>query len=185
MSTTTTTELPRMDADTFIAWAMEQPEGEHYELHDGVVVRMPNEASLHGLTKGRIVYRLMQVIEEAGLPCDVYIDAMAVEITPRTVFEPDIVVRCGDRLPDRAVKVTDPVIAVEVLSPSSRASDFGRKQEGYLDVPSLMHYLVVNPDSRKITHFRRQSDGTFLTSIHGDGPLTLDPPGITIDHLFP
>jgi Uma2 family endonuclease len=182
---TSTTELPRMTADEFIAWAMKQPETEHYELHDGNVVRMPNEASLHGLTKSRIVYRLMAAIDALGLPCDVYVDAMAVQISERTVFEPDIVVRSGERLPPRAVKVTDPIIAIEVLSPSSRGTDFGHKQEGYLLVPTLRHYLVVNPESRQITHFRRTQDGSFLTGIVGDGPLTLDPPGITIDNLFP
>jgi Uma2 family endonuclease len=185
MSTSTTADHRGMDADAFIAWAMEQPEGEHYELHDGMVVRMPNEASLHGLTKAIICHRVMGAIEEADLALDVYVDAMAVQITANTVFEPDIVVRAGERLPGNAVKMTDPLIAIEVLSPSSRAQDFGRKQEGYLNVPSLQHYLFVNPESRKITHYRRQPDGSFAARIHGDGPLTLDPPGITIDRLFP
>jgi Uma2 family endonuclease len=64
-------DIPRLTAEQFNSWSLLQPEGEHYELYDGVVVRVPNEGSLHGLTKSRIAYRIMQAIDEAGLPCDV------------------------------------------------------------------------------------------------------------------
>jgi Uma2 family endonuclease len=146
---------------------------------------MPNETSLHGLAKALVARRLGNVIEEAGRRADVYVDAIVVQISGNTVFEPDIVVRSGERLPPRAVKVTDPLIAVEVLSESSRISDFRRKQSGYVTVQSLMHYLAVDPEERTITHYRRCADGSFETLTHGDEPLTLDPPGITIDRLFP
>jgi Uma2 family endonuclease len=183
--TTTTTDLAPMNADDFIAWAMSRPDAEHYELHDGDVVRMPNEASLHGLTKAEITYWLMHALKTSSLPCDVYVDAMVVEIGPGLVFEPDIVVRCADRLPNRATKITDPIIVVEVISPSSRKADLGRKETGYLSLPSLRHYLVVDAETRTLTHFRRGDDGVFAKTPHGDGPLRLDPPGITIAKFFP
>ena len=181
---TITTDRLRITADQFVVWYSEQPEGEHYELYDGMVVRVPHETSLHGLTKSRIVFRLMQAIEAADLPCDVYVDAMSVEVAERTVFEPDVVVRSGERLPDRALKLTDPIIAVEVLSPSSLFTDLGRKRDGYLRVATLQHYLVVDADEQTILHFRRVADGTFDSTTIRDGKLTLDPPGITIDRLF-
>jgi hypothetical protein len=40
-----------MTSDEFIAWAMEQPETEHYELIDGEVVAMVPERSAHALTR--------------------------------------------------------------------------------------------------------------------------------------
>jgi Uma2 family endonuclease len=183
--TTTTIERPRITAEQFTQWALVQPKGERYELYDGMVVRVPNEGYLHSLTKSMIGYRLMQAIEEAGLRCDVFIDAMQVKIVDQTVFEPDVVVRCGERLSNRASLVLDPVIAVEVLSPSSISTDLNRKREGYMRVPSLRHYLVVDAEERLIIHFRRGADGNFTDTEHREGPLTLDPPGITIDRLFP
>jgi Uma2 family endonuclease len=182
---TTTTDWPGITAEQFNAWALLQPEGEHYELYDGMVVRVPHENSLRGLTKGEIAYRLRQAIEEAGLPCWVYIDAMQVKIVDGTVFEPDVVVRCGERMADRASLLLDPVIAVEVLSPSSMSTALNRKREGYMRVPSLRHYLVVDAEQQLIIHFRREADGSFTDSEYRAGPLTLDPPGIVIDRLFP
>ena len=178
---TGTTELPRLTAEQFTAWSMEQPEGERYELYDGVVVRVPNEGSLHGLTKSRIAYRLMAAIDAAGLNCFVYIDAMKVKIDDRTSFEPDIVVRCGDRMDDRETLLLDPLIAVEVLSPPSMMTDLNRKREGYLLLPTLRHYLIVNADAHSIIHHRRGADSAFASRNYGDEPITLDPPGIEFD----
>ncbi len=44
----------RMTADEFIAWAMQQPEGQRYELVAGEVVGMAPERAGHARGKGRI-----------------------------------------------------------------------------------------------------------------------------------
>jgi Uma2 family endonuclease len=71
--------------------------------------------------KLRIAERLAAAVREAGLPREVFVDGMAVQVDERTVYEPDVPMRCGPPLPDDAVKITDPVVVVEVVSPSSRA----------------------------------------------------------------
>jgi Uma2 family endonuclease len=58
----------RMTADEFIAWAMEQPEGERYELVAGQVVAIAPERVGHGRTKFRVARRLAEAIEAANLP---------------------------------------------------------------------------------------------------------------------
>ncbi len=131
------TARARMTSDEFIAWAMSRPEGERYELAAGEVVAMAPERSAHALTKGRLFRRLAEAIEAAGLPCTAYPDGMAVEVDAATVYEPDASVRCGPPLPDDAVKMIDPVIVVEVLSPSSRARDAGAKLADYFRIDSF------------------------------------------------
>jgi Uma2 family endonuclease len=64
-----------MTSDEFIAWAMEQPETEHYELIDGEVVAREPERSGHSLTKFHIARRLAEAVEAGNLPCRVYPDA--------------------------------------------------------------------------------------------------------------
>ena len=39
------------------------------------------------------------------------------------LYEPDAVVHCGAKLPDDTIAVPDPIIVVEVLSPSTSASE--------------------------------------------------------------
>jgi Uma2 family endonuclease len=176
----------KMSADEFIAWALTRPEGEHYELVYGEVVAMAPERSAHGLVKARITYKLSAAVEAAGLPCDVYTAETSVRIDAATLYEPDVLVRCGERLPSDAVEVTDPAIVVEVRSPSTGRHDSGAKLEDYFRLPSVVHYLIVKPDNRTIIHHRRETDGIISTRIvRGGGPILLDPPGIELFDPFP
>ena len=174
----------RMTSDEFIPWAMSRPRGERYELAAGEVIGMAPERSSHALIKLRIARRLAEAVEAAGLPCTVYPDGMAVEIDTSTVYEPDALVRCGPLLPEDAVKVIDPVIVVEVLSPSTRARDAGAKLEDYFRLPSVRHYLIVKTENQSVTHHARQPDGAILTRIVREGPIVLDPPGIELRDVF-
>jgi Uma2 family endonuclease len=174
----------RMTSDEFISWAMSRPGGERYELAAGEVIAMAPERSVHALTKLRIARRLAEAVEAAALPCTVYPDGMAVEIDPATVYEPDALVRCGAPVPEDAVKIADPIIVVEVLSPSTRARDAGAKLEDYFRLPSIRHYLIVKTENQSIIHHERQPDGSIVTRIIRDGPISLDPPGIELGDVF-
>lgn len=174
----------RMSSDEFIAWAMARPNGERYELVAGEVVAMAPERSSHALTKGRIFRRLAEALEAAGSSCTVYPDGMAVEVDHSTTYEPDAMVRCGAPLPDDAIKVTDPLIIVEVLSPSTRARDAGAKLEDYFRLPSVRHYLILKTENQTVIHHERDPAGNISTRIIRNGPIRLDPPGIEISDLF-
>ena len=175
----------RMTSDEFIEWAMAQPEHLHYELAAGEIVAMAPERSAHALTKLHIARRLMEAIEAGNLRCQVYPDGMAVELDDATIYEPDALVRCGPPVPAEVVKLHDPIIVVEVLSPSSRARDTGAKLADYFRLPSVRHYLIARTEDRTIIHHRRADDGTITTAIVRNGPIRLDPPGITIADCFP
>jgi Uma2 family endonuclease len=173
----------RMTSDEFIAWAMEQ--GARYELVAGEIVGMAPERSAHALTKFRIARRLAEAVEAASLECQVYPDGMAVEIDDATTYEPDALVRCGTPLPPDAIKLHDPIVVVEVLSPSSLARDSGAKLADYFRLPSVRHYLIVRTEDRVLIHHARGADGAIATHIIRDGPLLLDPPGISLADWFP
>ena len=174
-----------MTSDEFIAWAMQQPETSHYELLDGEVIARAPISSAHALPRARIWRRLEEAIEHACLPCQAYPDGMAVEIDENTVYEPDALVRCGPVLPAQAVQLTDPVIVVEVLSPATSARAVGAKLEGYFRLSSLGHYLIVRAENRTVVHHARGEAGLILTRIIRDGPIVLDPPGLTLTDCFP
>jgi Uma2 family endonuclease len=166
-------------ADAFIAWAMEQPRG-RFELVRGTVVAMAPERARHARAKGRVYRALGDAIARAGRDCEAFTDGMSVRIDDLTVYEPDALVRCGPRTPDDSVEVADPIIIVEVVSRSSRATDSGAKLGDYFTLGSVRHYLVVNADTRTITHHQRAESGEIATRIVRDGELRLDPPGLSI-----
>lgn len=170
----------RMTADEFIAWALEQ-DG-RYELEDGLVVRLASERAAHARVKGNTYVALREAIARAGLPCEAFTDGMAVQVDATTVFEPDALVRCGDRLSGDAVRLSDPVIVVEVQSPSSGSRDAMTKLVDYFRLPSVRHYLQLHPAKRVAAHHARPEGATDVTTrILGDGVLRLDPPGLELD----
>lgn len=175
----------RMDMQTFIAWAMEQPEGAHYELFAGEIVPKAAERIAHGRAKGQIFRALSDAVDAAGLACEVFVDGVSVPINVDTVYEPDVLLRCGRPLPDSDTRVSDPVIIVEVASPSSRTRDVGAKLADYFTLPSVHHYLIVRAEDRTIVRHSRQSDGTIQTTIIRGGPIDLSPPGLTLPRLLP
>lgn len=170
-----------MTAEEFVAWAMERPEGEHYELADGEIVNMAPERAAHARTKGRIFRYLAEAVEAAGLPCEVFPDGLSEAVGADTVYEPDALVRCGAPLDPDVTTVTDPVVVVEVLSPSMRGVDVGEKLAGYFRLASVRHYLIVKPGGNLVIHHARGEDGQITMRLVHEAPIRLDPPGIAID----
>jgi Uma2 family endonuclease len=79
------------------------------------------------------------------------------------------------------MEVTNPVVVVEVVSPSRRGIDAGAKLASYFMLPSVRHNLIVDTYKRVVIHHRRGEDGRIEARILRDGPLTLDPPGLAMD----
>jgi Uma2 family endonuclease len=159
---------------------MQQPEGEHYELVAGEVAAMAPERAAHGRMKRRIYEALAQAIRAGGLACEAFPDGMIVQVDADTLYEPDALVRCGPPIDDNATKIFDPVIVVEVVSPSSQKRDSGGKLEDYFRPPSVRHSLIVKTENRAVIHHERDSHGAIATRIIRDGPIRLDPPGIEL-----
>ena len=88
-------------------------------------------------------------------------------ISARTAFEPDALVVCPPP-PLDAIEIPNPVIVVEVLSPSTAADDHGVKFDGYFSLPSVEHYLILDPDRRVMIHHKR-GPGAIETRILRDG----------------
>jgi Uma2 family endonuclease len=173
--------LPRgLTVDQFLDWYEEQPQG-RFELHHGDVVSMAAERVGHANRKGDVYVALRDAIRAAGVPCQVLPDGVAVHVSDTTWYEPDVLVYFGPEAPTDDIRIENPMIVVEVESPSTKRLDAGGKLAGYFDVPSVVHYLIVTVADNRIVHHRRQDDGTILTRIVTSGPLLLDPPGLTVD----
>ena len=169
---------PRMTVDEFLAWAEGRPG--RYELCDGLVVAMSPERVRHADAKFSVQMALRAAIGRKALPCRMLPDGMTVRIDPCTTYEPDALVYCGPRLAPDAVEVPDPVVVVEVLSPSTKAVDSGAKLAGYFQIPSVQHYLIVDAERRLVVHHRRGGGDLIETRIVAEGGLTLDPPGLPL-----
>ena len=113
----------------------------------------------------------------AKLNCTVLGDGASVVVSDEDVYEPDVTVQCGEPVDLDVTTVPSPCIVIEVLSPSTKGIDAGGKLYGYFQVPSINHYLMIDPLKRVIIHHYR-SNNAVHTALINDGVVKLDPPGI-------
>lgn len=173
-------ETLRMSRVEFQRWADAQPSG-RFERIDGAVVAMAPERIAHLRVKRDVLLALMRGIEASGLACEALPDGGTIEVDDGNDYEPDAVVACGELAAGGATVVPNPVVVVEVLSPSTRGGDLTRKLVGYFKLPSVQHYLIVWAERPQAIHHRRRDDGpTIETQIVTSGEIRLDPPGLSI-----
>jgi Uma2 family endonuclease len=87
-------------------------------------------------------------------------------------------VYCGPELDPSILLVENPIIVVEVLSPSTGRNDALGKLEGYFRLASVRHYLRLPGQAAR--HPPRARGGVdILTRVIRGGEVRLDPPGLT------
>lgn len=170
-----------LTVDDYFAWAAAQPEAPRTELINGQIVFMSPEQLQHTRIKKRIVFALEHEIDRNGIEGEAFMDGVTIPIETHTAYEPDASVRLGPPLPGKDMKVPDPVIVVEILSPSSAHSDTSAKLIGYFKLPSVRHYLIIDPEKRTVTRHSRLADGLINSETSASGDLRLDPPGLSLD----
>jgi Uma2 family endonuclease len=168
-----------MHAWEFLPWAEAQARG-RWELHDGKPVLLPRENAAHWQAKGATAAALRFAVKRAGLDCHVAPSGPAVRISGRTVFSPDALVYCGEKVSRNSVEVPAPVIVVEVLSPGTQMTDLRDKLGGYFTVASVQHYLIVDPDKQMVIHHARGGGDALETRLLSAGEIRLDPPGLAV-----
>ena len=137
-----------LDKSAFLAWV--QGREERYELADGRVVMMTGASRTHGLMVLNIAMLLRNQLDPRTVIADFGLDA-----GPRTLRYPDIMV-------DRAggdYTTSDPVLLIEVLSPSTEALDLGDKAAEYLRLPNLAAYIVIAQSEAKAWVWLRAAAG--------------------------
>lgn len=168
----------RMTAEEYLRWAEHEDLGRH-ELVGGEVVMMSPETLRHVRLKNEIWLTLRNALLRAGSSCEAFGDGVGIRIDRHTVREPDASIQCGPVDQD-SLLIDDPVVIVEVVSPSSTRSDTGAKVAEYFRVASVRHYLIVDPYGASIIHHAREGD-SIRTNILTDGSIELVPPGIAIE----
>jgi Uma2 family endonuclease len=137
-------QLPvQMDKPSFLAWV--QGREERYELAQGRVVMMTGGSRAHV----QISTNLFRALDSRINPDQwTILPDFGVDVGPGTIRYPDIVVDPATDSP-RDLTATAPILIAEVLSPSAERVDLGDKAAEYLQLRSLMAYLVFAQDECK------------------------------------
>ncbi len=99
--------------------------------------------------------------------CRAYLGGMPVQRSDDTSAydkpRPDIVVCCGPS--GRRNFITDPVVIVEVLSPTTMEIDRGEKLRFYKGLPTLRHIALVYQEQVRVEHYRKTEQGWELAIL--------------------
>ncbi len=106
-------------------------------------------------------------------PCQVYMNDVKLHVARDSAYYyPDVMVTCSEQATaaNESQVVSDPVLVVEVLSPSTEATDRREKLHAYRHLPSLQEYVLISQDTQQVEIYRRQGDigWLFITYEPGD-----------------
>jgi Uma2 family endonuclease len=127
-----------------------------YQLFEGRLVAM--NPPLRGLAV--LTARLVRIIGgQLRPPCEVAAEAGIVPVNRRhSWYKADLIVTCTPgSYKDQFI--AEPVLVIEVLSPSTGATDFNRKLPDYQQMPSMQDILLVSSMERLIRHWSRAAQG--------------------------
>jgi Uma2 family endonuclease len=94
--------------------------------------------------------------------------------------EPDASVQYDSAGDPNSMVLEAPLIVIEVVSPTSERDDTVVKLAEYFSIPSIQHYLIVNPAKDLVIHHRRGQGGKIEMHTATAGDINLTPPGITV-----
>ena len=137
-----------------------------HEYMNGEIIPKSGASFAHNLITGNILVELRTCLKDTM--CFVFANEMRVSIpTAKSYFYPDVGVVCEEpRFEDELFDtLLNPVVAVEVLSPSTEAYDRGEKFAHYRQLTSLQEYVLVAQDKVCVEHYRRQEKQWVLTDF--------------------
>src|SRR5947209_1676086 len=129
-----------MSLDEFLAWEREQPE--RHEFDGFTIVAMTGASLPHVVITMNIAFALRETLRGTG--CRPFSNDAKV-IAGTAVRYPDIAVSCRPYDAKDDI-VPEPIVIIEVLSPTTERVDRGRKKFDYFATPSVRQYAIVEQD---------------------------------------
>jgi Uma2 family endonuclease len=159
----------RWTVEEFLAW--DDGTDRRYELVDGQIVAMAPPSEAHGTIVANLT---IGIGRQLRAPCRVVGEAGVVP-TDRddTYHQADLLVTCSPPARGRPHPV-DPVLIVEVLSPSTAVHDRGRKVEDYSQLPSVKEILLVSSEERRVRYWRRDGARWIVEDLIGEAEFRLE-----------
>jgi Uma2 family endonuclease len=140
----------------------------------GQAFPIPGENLTHGRIKGNVFQTISLHLK--GKPCEAFTSDMKVKVEGVSPFKyPDVVVVCGkpELYDARKDLLLNPLVIIEVLSPSTEAVDRGEKFDLYQAIPSLKYYILIAQDRANVTVLTRKSNSHWDLELITDANASL------------
>lgn len=136
-----------------------------HEFIDGEVYAMAGASERHHRIALNLIKKLDSHLEDAE--CDAFITDMKLKADEKTFYYPDVFVAC-DKSPESEYYRAEPILIIEVTSPSTHQTDRREKLRAYQQIPCVQEYVIVEQDKIYLELHRRQSDGRWITYFYNE-----------------
>ncbi len=155
MKTATYTTYSESD---YLAYEAQSPV--RHEYIAGEIFAMTGASIRHNVIAGNLFAELRTHLK--GTPCRALIEGVKLRLRKeQSYFYPDVMVTCEDRLQELDSQqqiVEAPLVVIEILSPTTEATDRREKLRAYRTLPSLKEYLLVSQEQAQVEIYRRRGD---------------------------
>lgn len=154
--------------------ALEETADYKSEYYLGEIFAMAGGSLNHSLIKGNLETALHQAL--AKKPCQVHSSDLRLNVKRRGYYTyPDVMVICGkvEFSEGRTDTLTNPILIVEVLSPSTREYDRVKKFALYKALDSLQAYVLVDSEQVHATYLQRVEGGRWTIEMYDDPEAVL------------
>lgn len=165
--------LRPLSLDEFLDW--DSGDDRRYELVDGVPVAMSAPSGAHQILAVNFARRLAEALDDR-VPCSARSEApIAVDGRDDTCHVADLAVTCQPHEPGQRT-TPEPLVVVEILSPSTENRDRKVKLPDYRALPSVAEIVLVDQQQVYCEVHRRLDDGRWLTDLlrRADARLRLE-----------
>ena len=173
-------EADQMTVAEFLAFTDARPDGERWELIEGIAIMNASPTQWHQIIAGNILIWLgVHKSAEKARWTPMMGVGTRVPVSPRSLPQPDVYVQESE---GRDSPVTDDaLILFEVLSRSNSKADRAWRKRVYASVANCQHYVTISHKTAEVIRFDR-ADGWKGETIKGlDGELSLP----AIDVIIP
>ena len=163
---------PRMSVAEYLEW--EERQELRHEYIDGEIIEMTGGTFTHTRIKTNIGGLLFTLLDSSAfILCN---SDMRVRVSPTGYVYPDFSVVRGEASleDDKELTLLNPIVVVEVTSPSSMTRDLVDKLGYYFEVPSIQAYLIVEHDGPR-AHLHKRAEDRWMLQIydHADDVIPL------------
>ncbi len=171
--------LPPMTIEEFLEFTDTRPDGEKWELIEGVAVLSPSPVDVHQMIVGNLVTELMLAKRRQNATWIPLIGiGTRVPASPNSLPQPDVFVM--DRAATGSPLTDDARVIFEVLSRSNSKADQAWRRKVYTSVPNCQHYVTVSQKAVDVVVYNRAADWKPQAIKGLDGTLELSGIGVSL-----
>lgn len=158
-------EADQMTVEEFLAFTESRPDGEKWELIEGVAVMSPSPTDWHQTICTNLAHLLMAEKLETGAGWLPMLGiGTRVPISPNSLPQPDVIIKEGAGTGSHITE--DALVIFEVLSRANRRKDREWRKRVYGSVPNCQHYVTLSTKRAEVVRYDRAS-GWGATTVAG------------------